>query len=199
MSISAFDLRNHVGGLLGAPHHHDGADDIVLLVAAENAEPWPVADRNFPDILHKHWDAVDLAENDVLDVANLVALRQIIAAAIVNQSDAPDIDGLLANADFASADVDVRIAQRGQNLGHGDAIGFELVRVHLDLEFLGGAAPTVDGCDAGNGQQPAQDNPILNGAQIRDSEMLRADDLITIDFAQSSCSPGLWGPDCPAG
>ena len=56
------------------------------------------------------------------------------------------------------------------------------MRVHLDLEFLGGAAPTVDGGDAGNGQQPARHDPILNRAQIGDSEMLRTDHLVTIDF-----------------
>ena len=123
-----------------------------------------------------------MGQNHILDVVNLVTLGQIVIAAVINQTDTADIDGLLANADFASAHVDVGVAQRGQDLGHGDAVGFELVRVHLDLEFLGGAAPTVDGCDAGNGQQPARHDPILNRAQIRDSEMLGADDLITIDF-----------------
>ena len=62
---------------------------------------------------------------------------------------------------FASADVDVRVAQGGQDLRHGDAVGFQFVRVHLDLKFLGRAAPTVDGRDAGNGQQAgaARSNP----------------------------------------
>ena len=194
-----FDLGNHVGGLFRSPHHHDRPNDIVLLVAAQNAEPWPVADRHLADILHQHRDAVGLGQNHILDVVNLVALRQIVIAAIVNQTDAADIDGLLADADFASADVDVGVAQRGQDLGHGDAVGFQLVRVHLDLEFLGGAAPTVDGGDAGNGQQPARHDPILNGAQIGDSEMLAGRPPDNDRFPQSSCSLGWWAPDRRAG
>ena len=120
-----FHLGNHVGGLFGTPHHHDGPDDIVLSVAAQNAQSRPVADRHLANILHQHRDAVDLGQHHVFDVADLVALGQIIVAAVVNQPDAADIDGLLANADFAPADVDVRVAQRRQDLRHGDVVGFE--------------------------------------------------------------------------
>src|ERR1700683_620168 len=89
----------------------------------------------------------------------------------------------MANADLASAHVDVRVAQRVQDLGHSYAVGFELVRVHLDLEFLRGTAPTVYGGDAGNRQQAARHDPILYRAQICDSEMRWTDNLITIAFA----------------
>src|SRR5580704_10224953 len=147
-----FDLWDHVAGLFRPPHHDDRPHDIALLVAAQNAVPWPVADRHLTDILHQHGDAVLLGQHHILDVVNLVTLGEIVTAAVINQTDTPDIDGLLANADFASAHVDVRVTQRGQDLGHSDAVGFELVRVYLDLEFLGGTAPTVDGCNAGDGQ-----------------------------------------------
>ena len=162
--------------------HHDRSDDIVLLVAAQDAKPWSVADRDLPDILHQYRDAVFLCQDHILDVFDLVAFGQIVAAAIINQTDTADIDRLLANADFASAHIDVRVAQRRQDLRHRDVVAFQLVRIDFDLKFLGGAAPTVDGCNAGNGQQPARDDPILNRAQVGDSEMLRTDDLIAIDF-----------------
>jgi hypothetical protein len=54
-----------------------------------------------------------LHQNHIFDVINLVSLCQIIAAAIINQSDTSNIDGLLADADLASTDIDVGIAQRG--------------------------------------------------------------------------------------
>ena len=120
-----------------------------------------IAHIDLRDILHQHRNAVRLGQDDVLDVIDLVALGQIIVAAVVNQADAADVDGLLADADFASADVDVRVAQRGQDLRHRDVVGFQFVRIHLDLEFLGRAAPTVDLHDAGNGARAgaARSNP----------------------------------------
>jgi hypothetical protein len=131
-----------------------------------------VADLHLPDILHQHGDAVGPGPEQRSRCRQPCSPGSNHHCRRHRSTDAADIDGLLADADFASADVDVRVAQRGQDLRHGDVVGFQLVRVHLDLEFLGGAAPTVDGCDAGNGQQPARDNPILNRAQIGDSEML---------------------------
>ena len=89
---------------------------------------------------------------------------------------------MLAYANFAPAYVDIRVAERCQNLGYGDAVGFQFVRVHFDLELFGGTSPTVDRRNAGYGQQPARDDPVLNGTQVRDSKMRRADYLIAVDF-----------------
>ena len=125
----------------------------------------------------------DLAEHDVFDVVDLISLGQIIVAAVVDQPHAANVDGLLADADFAAAHVDVGVAQRGQNLRHGNVVGFQLVRVDRNLKFFGRAAPTVDRGDAGNRQQPPRHDPILHGAQVDDSEMRRAHDLVAIDFA----------------
>src|SRR5580658_2817150 len=95
---------------------------------------------------------------------------------------------MVTNMYIAPTHVAVLVAARCWTSGTGYSVGFELMRVHLDLEFLRGAAPAVDGCDARNGQQSARHDPILSRAQIRDSEMLRADDLITIDFAGRAVS-----------
>ena len=177
-----FDLGEHVGGCFRSPHHHDRPNHVVLLVFPQNAEPWPVADGNLGDVANQHRYTVDLGQNHIVDIVNLVTLPQIIIATIVNEADAADIDGLLANSDFASAHVEVGVTQRCQDLRDGDAIRFELVGVNLDLELLGRAAPTVDGGNAGDGQQAPRDYPILDRAQVSNTEMRRPDHLITIDF-----------------
>ena len=99
-------------GLLGAAHDDDARDRVVLVVVAPDAEPRHVADRDRGDVLHLQRHAVGLGQDDVLDVVDLVALGQIVVAAVVDQADAADVDGLLADADFAPADVDVGVAQR---------------------------------------------------------------------------------------
>jgi hypothetical protein len=55
------------------------------MVAAGLAEPRHVADRNLGDVLYEHRHAVRLAERNVLDVLDLVALGQIRFAAAVHQ------------------------------------------------------------------------------------------------------------------
>ena len=87
------------------------------------------------------------------NVADPVALGQILLAATVDQANAADIDRLLADGDFAAAHIDIGVAQRADQLRHRDAVGLELLQVRLDLEFLGCAAPDVDGDDAGNGNR----------------------------------------------
>jgi hypothetical protein len=53
------------------------------------------------------------------------------------------------------------------------------LRIGFDLELLCGSAPTIHGDNPRNGQQTAADDPILDGAQIDHTEVLRTDDLVT--------------------
>ena len=53
---------------------------------------------------------------DVLDIADPVALRQIIGAAVVHETDAPDVDRLLTEIDSAAADIDIGVADRADHL-----------------------------------------------------------------------------------
>src|SRR5208282_5668515 len=177
------DLGQDVVGVLGAAHDDDGGGDVVVVVASGNAEARHIADGDLAEIPDLDRHAIDLRQDDFFDVLDLVALDQIVVAAVVDQADAANIDRLLADGDFAAADVDIGVAQRGDDLGNGDIIGFELGRIELDMEFLGGAAPGVDLHDAGNGQQPARDDPVLDGAQIGQAEMLRSGDFIAENFA----------------
>ena len=166
--IQVVDCRSTLGIMSAVfsvrPLHHDGADHVVLVVAAQNAQPWPVAHRYVSDVLHQNGNAVALGQDHIFDVVDFVALGQIVVAAIVDQADAANVDGLLAYADFPPADIDVGVAERGQNLGHGHVVGFQLMRIDLDFELLGGASPTIHRRDAGDGQQPARDDPILHRA-----------------------------------
>ncbi len=180
------DARHDVVGVQRAVHDHDRRDDVVFEVAPGLAEPRHVADIDLRDVLDRHRHAVGLRQDDVLDVADLVALRQVVGAAAVDEADAADIDRLLAETDGAAADIEVGIADRADDLGQRDAVGIELVQVDLDLEFLGGAAPGIDLHHAGNGQQPALDDPVLDGAQIGQPEMRRADHLIAVDLAHQA-------------
>ena len=113
----------------------------------------------------------------------MVALEQILAAAVINLADAANIDGLLPELDFAPADVDVRIIQRGDDLRDGDIIGVEFLEIDLYRELLDRAAPGIDLHDAGHRHQPAGDDPVLNASEIGQAKVFRADDLIAIDLA----------------
>src|SRR5215469_2868841 len=179
-----FDLGDHDIGLLGSPHDDNRPNNVVIVIAAQNAKPWPIADVDLAYILYQYWHAVTLVQDYVLNVGNVVALCQIITAPVIDQSNATNIDGLLPYANFASANIEVRISRRSYNLRHRDVVGFQFVGIGLDLEFLRGTAPTVDRRNAGNRQQPACNHPVLHGTEIHESEMRRSDDLVAVDFSR---------------
>jgi hypothetical protein len=93
---------------------------------------------------------------------------------------------LLADGDFAAADIDVGVAERGDQLRNGDVVGFELLRIGVDIELLGGAAPAIDLDHAGNGEQAAGDDVILQGAEIGQAEMRWPLDLVAVDLADQA-------------
>ena len=95
-----------------------------------------------------------MPEDDLLDVIDLVALGQIVVATVIDQSDAADVDGLLADDDLAPPDIDVGIAERGQDLRYGDIESFKSQRIDPHFKFLGGTAPAVDVDDAGYRGEP---------------------------------------------
>ena len=128
----------------------------------------------------------DWVKHDVLDVLDLVTLGDVVGAAAVDQSDAADIDGLLTDRDLAAADIDVGIAERGDELRNRNVVGFQLSEIGVDIELLGGAAPTVDLHHAGNGEKTPGDDIVLQCPQIGQPEMRRTDDLIAIDLTDQA-------------
>src|SRR5262249_37708232 len=159
---------------------------VLLLVAAGLPEPRQIADVNLGHLFDLHWDAIRLRQDDVLDVLDLVALRQILGATAVQQADAADVHGLLPEADGPATHIGIGIADRADHLRQRDVVGVELVQIDLDLELLGSAAPGVDLDDTLHRQQPALHNPILDRAQIGQAEVRRSDQLVAVNFADQA-------------
>jgi hypothetical protein len=97
----------------------------------------------------------------------------------------------LTYVDGAAADIGIGIADGGGDLRQRDAVGFELVQIDFDLVLPGGAAPGIDLDDAGNRQHPALHDPVLDGAQIAQSEVRWADQLITVNLANQAGAKDL--------
>src|SRR5580704_4694149 len=171
-----FDLGQHFVGVLGAPHHDDRGRDVGLVVASGNAQPRHETDFDLGHVLDQDRYPVRLAEHDVFDIGYSTALCQIVVAAGIDQADASDVDRLLAHRDLTTADIDVGIAERRDDLRNGDVVGFELVEIDIDVELLGGAAPRIDLYDAWNGQQPTPHDPVLHRAEVGQPEVGRPDD-----------------------
>jgi hypothetical protein len=190
VSVEPFDLglnaRDDIIGMLGPPHHHDRGRDIVIMVPAPDAKPWHIADGYGRDILDLDRKTVRLGQDDVFDVLDFVTLGDVVGAPAVDQSNTADIDGLLPDRDFAAAHIDVGIAERGDELGDRNIVGFELSEIGVDVELLGGAAPAVDLHHAGNGEKTPGDDIILQCPQIGQPEMRRTDNLIAVDLTDQA-------------
>ena len=169
-----------------AVHHHNRGDNIGFAVASRLAQPGDVANVDLCYVLQLYGHAIGLRQRDILDVLDLAPLGQVQGPAAVDQADAPDIDRLLADIDAARADVHVRIADRGHELRQRDPVGLQLVEVGLDLVFLRGPAPGVDLHHAGNGEQAALQNPVLDGPEIGQAEMRGSFDLIAVNLADDA-------------
>jgi len=186
------DARQHVVGVQRAVHHHDGHHHVVIVILASDAEPRHVADRDLGDVLHLHRDAVKLGQHHVLDVLSPVALGQIFVAAAVQQADAANVDGLLANSDLAPAHIDVGIVQRRDELRKVDAVGVKLVKIDLDVVLLSRTTPRIDLNDTGHREQAARGDPGLHGTQVGQPEMWRTDHPVAIDLAGRARLLDLW-------
>jgi len=113
----------------------------------------------------------------------ICTLSQIVVPAIVDETDAADVDRLLADADFPATDVDVAASQGIEDLREAQVVAFELVWIEFHFELLGRPTPAVDLDDAGEGQQPPAHDPVLNGAQVRQPEMRGSHHLVAVDLS----------------
>ena len=94
-------------------HDDDRQRHVVVVIAAGDAEARHEAHRHRRDILDSDGDGVDLGHDDILDVLDPVAFQNIVIAAVIEQTDAADVHGLLADLDLAPAHVDVGVAEHG--------------------------------------------------------------------------------------
>jgi len=96
--------------------------------------------------------------------------------------------GLLPHVDCAASYIDVGVADRADHLRQRNVVGVELMQIDLDVVFLGRAAPGIHLHDPGNSQEASLQYPILDGAEIGQTEVWRSDHLISVDFADQTAS-----------
>ncbi len=172
-------------------HDEDGGHHVVVGVASRLAKPLLIADVNLGDVLHLDGDVVHLRENDAFDVLDADSLGDFRVAAAVDEAHAADVDRLLADIDGAGADVEVGVADGGDELRNGDAVAFELVQIGLDLELFRGSAPGVDLNDARHVQKAQLQHPVLDRAEVCQPEVGRTGELVAEDFPDKTRSLDL--------
>ena len=176
-----FYPRNHIFGLHGPVHHDNAGDHVVFCIASRFTQTRHGAKRNSGHIADQHGQTVLLREHDIADILN-----------VAHQTQAADIHRLLAHTDGTSADIGVGIANRGKYLLQRQTIAFQLLRVHLNVVFLGGTAPGHNLSHARYGQQAALDDPVLDTAQVGEAVGRRSLDLVTQNFTDQAGRLNLW-------
>src|SRR5271155_767307 len=132
-----FDARYHVVRVIGSTHDHDCECNVAVMILAGNAEPRHVTDRYFGDILHLDRHAIDLGKHHVLDVTYAPALSQVLVTTTIHQSDAANVHRLLADRDLATANIDVGVTERSDDLRDRYVVGVELVQIDIHIVLLG--------------------------------------------------------------
>src|SRR5262249_16712478 len=132
-----------------AVHDDDCRDDILFFIATRFAEPRRVSDGDIGDVFHKYRHTVRLRKQDVLDVFDPIALRQISGAAAVHETDAANVHRLLSYVDGPATHVDVGAADRADHLRQRDVVCIELMQIDFRIVLLAGPAPGVDLHDTG--------------------------------------------------
>jgi hypothetical protein len=97
-------------------HHDDRGDDIILPVAAGFAKSRQVADADPGNMLYLDRRAIRLRQDNVLNIVNPIALRQIIFTTAVEKAYATYVYRLLPDIDGPSPDVDVCVADGADQL-----------------------------------------------------------------------------------
>ena len=163
------------GAAVFANQHEDGTEYDFAAVVGGGAGAQLATQADFCQIAHTYRLALTAADNDFADIGHALHL-----ARCANQV-------LLALAlDVAGAHIAVVALQRGDDVGHGKAIGGKLFWQWGDQIFLGKAANGVDLGDARHIAQLGLDDPVLNFAQIH-GRIRRAIGLFGVVF-------GLYGP-----
>ncbi len=93
---------------------------------------------------------------------------------------------MLTDRDFATANIDVGIAERGDELRDRNIIGFQLSEIGVDIELLCGPAPAVDLHHTRNSEKASGNDIILQRPQIGQPKMRRPDNLIAIDLTDQA-------------
>ena len=90
-------------------------------------------------------------EHDVADVVERM-----------DEADSAHVEGLLADPQVVTADVDVGIGQRGHQPRQRDAVMHQFLRVDVDMVLLGQSAETRDVDYSVNGLELLLQYPVLD-------------------------------------
>src|SRR6185437_13786394 len=163
------------GALLAAPHQHDALNDVVVVVLAGDAEPRLVANLDGGDVLDQYRRAVWRGDHGVLDRIDRP-----------DQADAAHDRRLRADVDGVTANIDVGVADRLQQLRQRQPIRDQLVEIDLDFIGLGLAAPSGDVDHAWHGAEATLQHPVLQGLEIEHRITGRADQPVAVDFTDGA-------------
>ncbi len=115
------------------PHQHDAGHDLVAIVHADDTQTGRIADTHVGDIGHRDRRAFVRGQHDVANVVERM-----------DEADAANVEGLLADREIIPACVGVRVRDRaGQSCERHLVIG-QLLRIYVDLVLFRQPAKTAD-------------------------------------------------------
>src|ERR1700737_2618131 len=152
------DAAQHVQRLLAPAHQDDALDDIVVVIPPGDPEARGRANLRLGHVPQEDRHAAHLRQDDVVDVVDRG-----------DEPDPPNVRSLLADVQGAGPDVEVAVADRGDDLGQRHVLRGQLLQVDLDVVFLAEPPPADDVVDARNGLEPALEHPGLQRLQVHEA------------------------------
>ena len=146
-------------------------DDLVAIVHADDSQPRRVADLDVGDIGHRDRSRLVGLQHDVADVVERV-----------DEADAANVEGLLADAQIVAAGVGVGVRDRADQGRERNLVVGQLLRIDIDVVFLGQSAETGNVDHAGNGLELLLEDPVLD-LLLLDQIVIGTLDRVAIDFA----------------
>ena len=151
----AFDPFKHRQCLVAALKQNDPLNDIIPVVDAYLAQPYPMADAHFAQASDEDRCSVLLGHHDVLDIIQ-----------IVNQSQPADIKVLSTDGEIVASYVGITVDQGTHDLGEAHPIADQGPGVEVHV-ILFGHPP--EGRDINNSRHPLElslKHPVLNRFQV---------------------------------
>ncbi len=189
--IDAFDMhagRQNAGGVdllhqrfhgvdsgqafRAAAHQHDALHDVVGIVLAGDTQAGQVVHAHFGNIADAQRAIAVLRNHRVADFVHGV-----------DQPDAAHHRGLIPEIDRLTADVDVRVVQRGQHLRQGDAVMQQLGLIDAHFKGFGLAAPTIHVHHARHRLEAAFQHPVFDRFEVGHRIAGRPHHAVAEDFA----------------
>ena len=117
-----------------AAHQHDALHDVVVVVLADDAVARHPTDEHVGDIAHAHRRTALRDDHDVADILLRYRLDERRLGLRADQADAAHGERLLAHLEPLTADVLVRVGDRGGQLRERRATALEPIRIDVDAD-----------------------------------------------------------------